>query len=68
MESKFKGVAREPQRHQLTGVPTSSWYDLMKRGEAPKPIALGGATRGWLIEELEAWVEQRRRDRDAKAA
>jgi predicted DNA-binding transcriptional regulator AlpA len=58
-------VAREARRFQITGVPKSSWYDLMRRGKAPKPIPLGGSTRGWLVDELEDWVERRRRERDA---
>ena len=27
--SKHKGVAREAQRYELTGVPTSTWYDYV---------------------------------------
>ena len=66
--NKPKGVAREAQRYEITGVPTSSWYELQKAGLAPKPIHLGGPRSvGWLISELEAWVEQRRAERDAKA-
>jgi prophage regulatory protein len=64
--SKPKGVAREAQRYELTGVPTSTWYDLQNAGLAPKPIHLGPRSVGWLISELEEWVEQRRAERDAK--
>ena len=60
-----KGVAREAQRYELTGVPTSTWYDLQNAGLAPKPIHLGPRSVGWLISELEEWVEARRRERDA---
>jgi predicted DNA-binding transcriptional regulator AlpA len=35
--------------------------------EAPKPIPLGPRSRGWIVSELEDWVEQRRAERDAKA-
>jgi prophage regulatory protein len=66
--AKHKGIAREAQRYALTGVPTSTWYDLQNEGRAPKPIPLGPRSRGWLISELEEWVEQRRSERDAKAA
>src|SRR5262249_17470244 len=34
--SKPKGVAREAQRYELTGVPTSTWYDLQNAGLAPR--------------------------------
>src|SRR5262249_25255351 len=63
-----KGVAREAQRYELTGVPTSTWYDLQNAGLAPKPIHLGPRSVGWLVSELEAWVEQRRAERDANWA
>ena len=64
--SKPKGIAREALRYELTGVPTSTWYDLQNAGLAPKPIRLGGPRSvGWLIEELEAWRNQRRAERDA---
>jgi predicted DNA-binding transcriptional regulator AlpA len=65
--SKPIEVAREARRFQITGVPKSSWYDLMRR-KAPKPIPLGGPSRGWLVEELESWVEARKAERDAAAA
>jgi len=61
------GIAREAQRRAITGVSTSSWYDLQARGLAPKPIRLGGPSSvGWLISELEDWLEQRRAERDDK--
>jgi prophage regulatory protein len=62
--NKPKGIARETLRFELTGVPTSTWYDLQAKGLAPKPIALGPRARGWLISELEDWVQQRRVARD----
>jgi prophage regulatory protein len=65
---KPKGIAREPRRYELTGVPTSTWYELQAKGLAPKPLPLGPRSRGWLISELEEWVEQRRIERDAKVA
>src|SRR5262245_3359931 len=49
--NKPKGVAGEAQQYELTGVPTSTWYDLQNAGLAPKPIHLGlrpvgGSCRG----------------------
>jgi prophage regulatory protein len=67
--TKHKGIAREAQRFELTGVSTSRWYELQAAGKAPKPIHLGGSQAvGWLISELEDWVEQRRAERDAKVS
>jgi prophage regulatory protein len=64
--SKSKGIAREAQRYELTGVPTSTWYDLQNAGLAPKPIHLGPRSVGWLISELDEWIEQRRAERDGR--
>jgi prophage regulatory protein len=66
--AKHKGIAREAERYALTGVPTSTWYDLQNEGRAPKPIPLGPRSCGWIVSESEEWVEQRRAERDAKAA
>ena len=67
--NKPKGVAREARRYELTGVPTSTWYDLQNAGLAPKPIRLGGPRSvGWLVEELEEWIGQRKAERDAGAS
>jgi len=64
--SKPKGVAREALRRELTGVPTSTWYELQAKGLAPKPIRLGGPRSvGWLVSELEEWQRQRIAERDA---
>jgi predicted DNA-binding transcriptional regulator AlpA len=67
--TKPKGIAREALRRELTGVPTSTWYELQAKGLAPKPIRLGGPRSvGWLVSELEEWVERRRAERDRGAA
>ena len=64
--SKPKGIAREALRRELTGVPTSTWYELQAKGLAPKPIRLGGPRSvGWLVSELEEWQRQRIAERDA---
>jgi prophage regulatory protein len=62
--TKLKGVAREARRYELTGVPTSTWYGLQNAGLAPKPIHLGPRSVGWLISELEEWIEARKVERD----
>jgi predicted DNA-binding transcriptional regulator AlpA len=51
---------REPERRQITGVPTSTWYELQKGGLAPKPFPLTARSVGWSFKELAAWVEARK--------
>ena len=39
---------RERERKEITGVPTSSWYEMMAGGAAPRPVNLCLALwRGW---------------------
>jgi len=61
------GVVREAGRHLLTGVPTSTWYDLQNAGLAPKPIKIGIRSVGWLVAELLEWREKLKADRDGAA-
>ena len=53
------GIAREPERRVITGVPTSSWYALQDNGLAPKPVRLGPHSVGWTRKSLFDWVDQR---------
>jgi prophage regulatory protein len=50
-------IVREPERRQITGVPTSTWYELQKKGLAPKPFPLTARSVGWSFNELTDWVE-----------
>jgi predicted DNA-binding transcriptional regulator AlpA len=57
-------VVREAERRQITGTPTSSWYDLQNAGLAPKPFSLTGSRSvGWSFNELTDWVEARKASR-----
>jgi prophage regulatory protein len=63
--SKFKLIAREPLRFEITEVHENTWRDWEQQGLAPKSIPLGPRARGWLISELRDWVQQRAAQRDA---
>lgn len=55
-----KGIAREPQRREITGLPRTTWWRLRKLGLVPAPVRLAGERLiGWRIEDLERWVESR---------
>jgi len=62
--SRTDGIAREAERRAITGIPTSSWYVMMSRGEAPRPIKLGLRAVGWDRRELFEFNERRRAERD----
>jgi predicted DNA-binding transcriptional regulator AlpA len=60
-------VVREAERRQITGIPTSSWYDLQNAGLAPKPFSLTGSRSvGWSFNELTDFVEARKATRADK--
>lgn len=47
-------IVREPERRKITGIPTSSWYDLIHNGLAPQAVKLSEYTAGWPYTELTA--------------
>jgi predicted DNA-binding transcriptional regulator AlpA len=55
---------REPERREITGVPTSTWYELQDQGRAPKPFPIGDRIVGWSLNELTAWVEAQKAKRN----
>lgn len=47
------------QVEQITSLSRSSIYLLMSQGRFPKPIQIGEQRVAWVIEEINAWVEDR---------
>ena len=41
----------------------SSLYEKIKRGTFPAPIKLGERASGWIDDEVDEWIEARRRER-----
>jgi prophage regulatory protein len=39
-----------------TGLSRSLTYDLIQKGDFPKPIQLGARAVGWLESEVENWI------------
>ena len=42
-----------------TGLPRSSIYERMARGDFPRPVSLGKRTVAWLESDVEVWIEAR---------
>jgi prophage regulatory protein len=42
-----------------TGLPRSSLYAQVKRGDFPRPIKLGARSVGWRVDDVEAWIAAR---------
>jgi prophage regulatory protein len=49
-----------------TGLATSSLYDLIAQGAFPAPVPLSERRVAWLLDEVEAWIEARVKDRDQR--
>ncbi len=60
-------VLRLPEAAAFTGLRRAPVWRLLAVGKFPKPITLTAgrrATIGWCLEELDAWVDQRKAARD----
>ncbi|MBZ9673441.1 helix-turn-helix transcriptional regulator [Mesorhizobium sp. ES1-3] len=67
---RAKRFLRRSDVQDFTGLPTSTLYELMQKGEFPKPINLSPRTVGWIEDEVIAWQEAKiaQRDHAAEAA
>jgi prophage regulatory protein len=45
----------------LTKLSNSTIYRLIKTGDFPKPIKLATHASGWLLVDIEDWIESKRR-------
>lgn len=46
---------RRDEVERLTGMPRSTIYEKMSKGEFPKNIKIGGRAVGWLESEIAEW-------------
>jgi prophage regulatory protein len=58
------GFAREDERRAITGIATSTYYEMMRRNEAPRPIKIGRRAVAWDRQELFELNERRKAERD----
>ena len=62
---KFKSqVIRLGQVKAMTGLRRSTIYRFMSVREFPKQIKLGPKSSGWLLDEVDAWIQNQIEDRD----
>lgn len=52
-------IIRRPEVQSKTGLPCSSLYEKMAKGQFPKPIKLGERSVGWRESEIDAWIASR---------
>jgi prophage regulatory protein len=51
---------RRPEVEKITGLPCSTIYWLMNRGQFPKPYKLSARVAAWRASDLQAWVAARK--------
>jgi prophage regulatory protein len=47
------------------GAGKSTIYAMISRGEFPAPIKLSIRKSGWILSEVDSWIDQQRAQRDA---
>ena len=52
-------VLRARDVSEITGIPRTTIYYYVSRGEFPRPISLGRKAVGWLAAEVDAWLDAR---------
>jgi prophage regulatory protein len=58
-------ILRLPQVRQRVGLSRSQIYMLISQGLFPRQVPLGVRARGWSADEIQAWIAERVRERDA---
>lgn len=53
---------RRPAVEEITGLSRSTIYDLMGRGEFPRPVKLSARIVAWPESRIDAWLAQRSAD------
>tara|TARA_B100001113_G_C21089132_1_gene613506 strand:- start:606 stop:839 length:234 start_codon:yes stop_codon:yes gene_type:complete len=62
---KFKSqVIRLAQVKAMTGLSRSTIYKFMSHKQFPKQIKLGLKSSGWLVDEVDTWIQNQIEDRD----
>ena len=63
-----KILLRRKDVEQRTGLSRSSIYALAKEGAFPRPVSLSTRSVAWVTEEVDAWIEERIKARQAVEA
>lgn len=53
-------ILKLPEVIQKTGLSRSSIYAYKKEGTFPPPIKLGKRSVGWIQQDIENWIEEKR--------
>ena len=52
-------ILRRAEVERITGLPRSTLYEMINRGEFPPPVRLGRRAVGWFEADVLAWLDSR---------
>lgn len=61
-------IMRDDEVANITGLCRATRYSMTARGDFPSPVWITGRTRGYLSDEIYAWLEGRRDKRSIPQA
>ncbi|WP_083528701.1 AlpA family phage regulatory protein [Hyphomicrobium sp. CS1BSMeth3] len=61
---RFKRIVRRHELRLIVPLADTTIYEMEQRGEFPRRIYLTPRCAGWDLDEVEAWIEERRRASD----
>lgn len=62
--AKSPRLMRRPEVLARIGLSSSTLYEMTAAGEFPAPIRIGRKAVAWLESEVDAWIEERIKQRD----
>lgn len=52
-------ILRKPEVLAKTGMGNTTLYARIKAGDFPQPVPISARMRGWVEEEVDAWISRR---------
>jgi len=59
-------ILKDDEVARITGLSRETRYSMTARGDFPSPVWLTGRTRGYMSDEIDAWMESRRDKRSIR--
>ncbi|MFA5965192.1 MAG: AlpA family phage regulatory protein [Sphingomonas sp.] len=59
-QPRIRRTIRRAQLHEMVPLADSTIWEMEQRGEFPRRFALSARCVVWYLDEIEAWLEQRR--------
>lgn len=53
-------IMKDAEVEEITSLSRTTRQSLTRRGEFPSPVWITGRTRGYLSDEIDAWMNERR--------